>query len=88
MPPDERAHLSYGRRLTLRQRADVERGVHPLTKTPARPDLGTCGDCCHRRSERKGDGRYPKCDLGPRTHGPATDVRAWWPACDRFEAVR
>lgn len=29
---------------------------------------------------------YPKCEVGPQTHGPKTDVRAWWPACPRFEA--
>jgi hypothetical protein len=77
--------LSPDRRRTLRQRAAVDRGVHPLTGGRARPDLGTCGDCVHRFVVPWHDRSYPKCDLGPRTHGPGTDVRAWWPACDRFE---
>ncbi len=28
---------------------------------------------------------FPKCDLGPATAGPKTDVRANWPACHRYE---
>lgn len=45
----------------------------------------TCGSCVHRDPHG-----YPKCYLpGPDgkpirarlTHGAATDVRAWWPAC-------
>lgn len=78
--------VPYGRRLTLRQRADVARGVHPLTRTKARPDLGTCGDCAHRvLIYTNGNRRWPKCDLREITHGPGSDCRAWWPACDRFE---
>lgn len=76
------AGLSTQRRLTLRQRADVDRGVHPLTREPARPELGTCGDCALRRVEK-----YAKCwrdDGRLATHSAATDVRAWWPACPAF----
>lgn len=75
--------LSADRRRTIRQKADVERGIHPLTRGKARPDLGTCGDCAHRLASER---RYPKCELGPNTRGAFTDVRAWWPACHRFEA--
>jgi hypothetical protein len=82
--PGEAVRLSYGRRLTLRQKADVVRGVHPLTRGKARPDLGTCGDCVHRYLIGY-SGTYPKCELGPNTHSQTTDVRRWWPACDRFE---
>jgi hypothetical protein len=28
---------------------------------------------------------WPKCDLHELTHGPATDCRAWWAACGRYE---
>jgi hypothetical protein len=85
--PEEKEKLSGDRRRTLRQRADVERGVHPLTRGRARPDLGTCGDCRHRVLEYAYNGHksWPKCELGPRSAGPATDVRRWWPSCDRFE---
>lgn len=82
---DPTAGMSADRRRTFRQRADVERGIHPLTRTKARPDLGTCGDCLHRKLYGHHDRSFPKCDLGPKTHGGATDVRRWWPACDRFE---
>lgn len=72
--------LSDTRRRTRRQRQLVDLGVHPLTRDRARPELGTCGGCAHRRA-----GEYPKCALGPVSRGPATDCRAWWPACSRWE---
>lgn len=48
-----------------------------------------CGNCSHRVLVNGGQRDFPKCLLGataggdaPRlTHGAATDVRAWWPAC-------
>ena len=75
---------SYGRRLTARQHADVAAGRHPLTRGRALPELGTCGDCRFRELIGWHDRAYPKCQVGPRSHGPATDVRAWWPACHRY----
>jgi hypothetical protein len=81
-----RAELSPDARRTARQRDLVDTGWHPLTRTRTRPDLGTCGGCVHRRKSTQGS--YPKCGLGPITSGPGTDVRAWWPACERFEARR
>lgn len=80
--------LSADRRRTLRQKADVERGVHPLTKEPTRPDLGTCGDCAFRTMVHGGNKTFPKC-FRPgvaNTHSAATDVRAWWPACPGYRA--
>ena len=83
----EREHapvLSAGARLTARQRRMVNEGVQPLTREPARPDLGTCGTCVHRQVAK-----YPKCTHPdtPLTSGPATDVRAYWPACHRHQAI-
>lgn len=75
--------VSADRRRTLRQRRLVDMGVHPLTRDRACPQLGTCGDCAHRVLEGHRDRSYPKCELGPRSSGPATDVRRWWPACRR-----
>lgn len=89
--PSPLSGLSADARRTARQHASVAAGIHPLTKTKARPDLGTCGSCALRSLEF---GRFPKCTLGAQlkthpykagpymTHGAATDCRAWWPACD------
>lgn len=73
--------LSADRRRTLRQRADVDRGVHPLMGGETRPELGTCGSCANRVKSHLG---FPKCEVGPRTHSASTDVRAWWPACGQY----
>lgn len=57
----------------------------------------TCGSCRFRMLFTNGNGVWPKCTYGipdqypnldksPRTsHGAATDVRAWWPACADYE---
>lgn len=83
--PEPPPRPSAGARLTRRLNLLAERGIQPLTREPARPDLGTCGTCIHRVANGHG---YPKCDHPdtPATHGPATDVRAKWPACDRWAA--
>jgi hypothetical protein len=75
--------LSPDRRRTARQRARVAAGIHPLTGRKARPDLGTCGDCSRRVLVHWHNRTYPKCAEGDVTHGAGTDVRAWWPACER-----
>lgn len=77
--------LSADRRRTLRQRRDVERGVHPLTGTPTQPDPAkTCGTCVYRLSSTHHNRSYPKCyfrDGIYATFSAASDVRAWWPGC-------
>lgn len=98
-PPASRDEtLSAGRRLTARQAENVAAGVHPLTRGRLHPEASraasredpkglpfTCGTC-----ELRDPHGYPKCLLevaGRRpyvTHGPATDVRAWWPACESY----
>ena len=80
------ADLSPDRRRTMRQRRDVAEGRHPLMGGPTRPDLGTCGDCVHRVLIGRGNGTYPKCDATTMSGSAASDVRAWWPACGRFDA--
>lgn len=90
-PPEKEGHDA---RRTRRQRELVAAGIHPLTRQRARPELGTCGDCLHRRLVSYRNRSYPKCDAGtippgndrpdtwPRAnHSGSTDVRAWWPAC-------
>lgn len=81
------AKQSSDRRRVERQRAAVARGVHPLTGGRARPELGTCGTCVHRVLVGGHAKAYPKCELGPRSSGAATDVRRWWPACSRWGAA-
>lgn len=84
--------LSAGQRLTLRQRGQVAVGIHPLRGGRVSTDPeARCGNCCHRLLVNLGTGRdYPKCllyglDSPLVTHGPATDVRAWWPACPQHQ---
>jgi hypothetical protein len=79
-PPetDDRHHedttLSAGQRVTLRQRADVEAGRHPLTRgrlhplasrhrDPAAPksDPFTCGSCAFRQVVGYHGQSFPKC---------------------------
>lgn len=75
---------SYGRRLTEKLRELAAQGINPLVNTRG-PDGHTCGDCIHRQPHGGHAKTYPKCNLGPRTNGPKTDVRANWPACHRWE---
>lgn len=91
--------LSADRRRTLRQRTDITNGRHPLAGAPlhaqAPSDAAsgdrsrpfTCGTCAHRVTQRSPHmaNAYPKCSIGPITGGPATDVRAWWPACVHYD---
>lgn len=55
----------------------------------------TCGSCRFREAVEYHGRSYPKCTAdwwvdgqpGPHvSHGAGTDVRAWWPACDRYQA--
>lgn len=88
--------LSADAKRTAKQHAAVAAGIHPLTKTKARPDLGTCGTCALRNLIDHHAGTHPKCTLGANlekrrsgpfmTHGAGTDCRAWWPACDNWQA--
>lgn len=67
--------------------------MHPDADRDAVPGDGRtilrCGSCNWRRTLG-----YPKC-MNPRgrkasptlTHGPATDCRAWWPACTEYEGI-
>lgn len=95
--PESVEGLSADRRRTLRQRADVERGRHPLTggRLTADPDA-RCGNCRFRELIHHHNRTYPKCWWTPpswsaddyahnrpprHSNGAASDVRAWWPGC-------
>jgi hypothetical protein len=92
-PVEVKEKLSAGRRLTLRQKADIDAGRHPLIRGARLAGNGeTCGSCellvrvgWHNRT-------YLKCTLGLApgrpldeapyaAHSAQTDCRAWWPAC-------
>ncbi len=84
--PEPGPDLSADQRRTLRQKADVERGRHPLRRQSCTfPDAGTCGECAYRVVLRYHGRSYAKCEQAEMTHGAASDCRAWWPACDRYE---
>jgi hypothetical protein len=75
----------------------TKRRLHPLA-SPARDagspksDPFTCGSCWFRESFKYHDRAFAKCAFGltvegdaPRiSHSAATDVRAWWPACEDY----
>jgi hypothetical protein len=97
-PPLAAAGVSALRRLAQHQARDIQAGHHPLTGGPLHPQADRsgrpgdpqlrCGTCIHRVGMTGESGRtYPKCDVSKMSHGAATDVRAWWPACTRWEAT-
>jgi hypothetical protein len=50
-----------------------------------------CGDCLHIARVGYHDSSYLKCTRGGSswpwvTHGAATDLRAWWPGCEKWQA--
>jgi hypothetical protein len=53
----------------------------------AGPEDKKCRDCAHFYRVGGVGGRYYKCDLRHQTSGPATDHRALWPTCGKFEAA-
>lgn len=88
MVPSSDKALSNDRRRTLRQKEAIERGDHPLGLGAVRVGV-TCGECVHRIfTSGNGNWMYPKCEMKGVTHGPATDCRAWWPGCPKFEAKK
>ena len=48
----------------------------------------TCGTCQHITRIEYHDKRYVKCGLMKHewTHGPGTDIRVKWEACEHWEA--
>lgn len=68
--------------------------MHPDAPRDRTGDGPRCGTCWYRKLLRYHHRKYPKClfDVENETdqrpglahrvsHGPGTDVRAWWPAC-------
>lgn len=96
-PPATLQDMSYTARLTARQAAKLATGWHPLG-TPLHPDAAPvddrkapglrCRSCEHLTHQGGTSGSYLKCEAHLITRGPGTDVRAWWPACNRYERVQ
>ena len=70
---------------TATQRASVARGLHP-TGVKLGVEASMCGACKHLKRKQFSK-VYLKCSLGRDTCGPATDIRARWRGCVKFEPV-
>lgn len=82
--PGEWQNLSAGAKRTARNKAALEAGIHPATRCPVRPELGTCSTCAHHVAHVLSR-TFHKCELAGVTHGPSTDIRVSWPACTLYE---
>lgn len=98
-PVEPQPKLSTDRRRTLRQKQALVAGKHPTSLYFGRtvrlhPDAAPaedrkaeglrCGGCALLSKNGWG---YLKCSNVGESHGPATDMRAWWPACVNHEAA-
>lgn len=97
----EAEKLSADQRRTQRQARDIANGVHPLTRWRLHPEADrtrtresgardpfTCGTCRLRAIYTWRSKSYAKCEVDGgvmATHSAASDVRAWWPACLKYE---
>lgn len=83
-PEFDLSGLSADQRRTRRQRLLIEQGINPATKRPLAETGETCGSCGHCWRVGWRSKAFFKCGLVDPTHGPGTDIRKWWPACDRW----
>ena len=80
--------LSPGRRLTLRQKDKLNRGIHPMMGGPLKDDGSTCGNCMFvYPTGESGTRRFYKCQKITATRGPGTDLRLAWPGCAKHEGI-
>lgn len=93
VPVPPKPVLTYQERLTQqRERAKElarqrkEAGNPLRAKYGAGPEGQTCKGCVHLLKIHYHDQRYLKCDMRRLTHGSASDHRARWLACGKFEA--
>ena len=71
-------------KMTTALNARVARGLHPFGLELG-PEASTCGSCVHL-ARREFSKSYLKCAIARQTRGPATDVRAKWRGCSKWEA--
>lgn len=80
--------LSATQRLTVRNRAQLDRGIHPATGYRLAGNGQTCATCAHHVVVRWHNRIWHKCArhrLGE-SHSAASDIRTMWPACTLWEA--
>ena len=85
--PEPAEPMSKDRRRTARQRHLLAQGIHPATRRPLLGGGETCSGCVAFLRVAHHDKAYLKCVAAGLSHGAGTDVRASWPACDRFAPV-
>ena len=78
------APLSADAKRTKRNNEAIQAGVHPVTGGGTFPDIGTCGDCAHAVAHTR-NRTWWKCSKFAITHGPGTDIRLKWPACNYYD---
>lgn len=88
--PEALARLGEDARRTQRSLALLAAGRHPVSRLPLRDDAPPvdertapgprCRTCVHLVHDTGHAKTYLKCGQNI-TGGPATDLRAWWPAC-------
>lgn len=91
--------LGVDARRTRRQRAAMDEGWHPFG-APLHPDAPPpddrdapgprCGSCVHATRMRHHDRTYVKCGVdgvNRVSHTAASDLRLWWPACNRWKGA-
>lgn len=81
--------LSPGRRATMRRRATIAKGFHPVTrKKLLTGEDRVCSDCEHFKRVSHRAKSYFKCFASNGlyvTRGPGTDLRVSDPACAMFK---
>lgn len=68
------------------QDKNVARGLHPMGLALLLVSGATCGNCKFLKRV-KFSRVYLKCAKARQSRGPATDVRAGWPACQCWESA-
>jgi hypothetical protein len=64
---------------------NVRSGRHPLGAGLLHDPEATCGSCQHRRVRIIADKTFFKCSLVKDSHGPGTDIRLKWAACELWK---
>ena len=73
------------KRAEARKRLALKRSLALVARYGSGPEGARCGTCAHFRKFDYHDQRYAKCDLYGISHSEATDWRAKWAACGKYE---
>lgn len=84
--PDDPAWFYIGKTTPAGHITNVRRGLHPMGFKLGEEGLGRrCGNC-HFLARNRAAKTYLKCSYGGGyTNGPLTDVRGYWPGCEKWE---